>query len=227
MEESTHQEWRQYVVGEIYPDDEVPWRDDPAYGLLLQFPGLSEGVGGQVAPALTQAIGLVHAVARIDLLTLVRERRPAQGLSLGFGMNVSEPCDLLRTFELDVVHGYEWIGGHVIEAARSLCVLQRADPTLPTRIRLHHGTMSNLTAIAECSIRVMYVANVFNPEIPMAQDTFSKTVSEVIRVLAPHGVVCSRGSSGLFEEALSSHGRMLLQNPLVSVFQKNDMSKKS
>jgi hypothetical protein len=80
--------------------------------------------------------------------------------------------------------------------------------------------MSNLTAIADRSIRVLYIANVFNPEIPMAQDTFSSTVREVIRVLEPHGVVCSRGSSGVLEEALNPHGRMLLQTPLVSVFQK-------
>lgn len=224
MGESTDREWRQYIEGEIYPDSDVPWRDDPAYGLLLQFPGLREGVGGQVAPALTQAIGLVHAVARVDLLTLVRGNRPAQGLSLGFGMNVSEPYDLLRVFELDFVHGYEWIGGHVIEAARNLRVLQRSEPTLPSRIRLHHGTMSDLTAIADRSIRVMYVANVFNPEIPMAQDTFSKTVREIIRVLESNGVVCSRGSSGIFEEALNPYGRMLLQNPLVSVFQKSGVA---
>jgi hypothetical protein len=220
MGESADQGWRQYIEGAIYPEEEVPWRNDPAYGLLLQFPGLREGVGGQVAPALTQAIGLVRAVARVDLLTLVRGKRPAQGLSLGFGMNVSEPYDLLRVFELDLVHGYEWIGEHVVEAARSLHVLQRSDPTLPARIRLHYGTMSNLTAIADRSIRVLYIANVFNPEIPMAQDTFSSTVREVIRVLEPHGVVCSRGSSGVLEEALNPHGRMLLQTPLVSVFQK-------
>jgi hypothetical protein len=224
MGESADRGWRHYIEGEIYPDDETPWCDDPAYELLLQFPGLREGVGGQVAPALTQAIGLVRAVARIDLLTLVRGNRPAQGLSLGFGMNVSEPYDLLRAFELDLVHGYEWIGDHVVEAARSLCVLQRSEPTLPSRIRLHHGTISDLTVIVDGSIRVTYVANVFNPEIPMAQDTFSKTVREVIRVLEPHGVVCSRGSSGLFEEALTPYGRMLLQNPLVSVFQKSDVS---
>jgi hypothetical protein len=220
MGESIAPEWRRYIEGEIYPDDQVPWRGDPAYELLLQFPGLREGVGGQVAPALTQAIGLVHAVARVDLLALVRGKRPALGLSLGFGMNVSEPYDLLRVFELDLVHGYEWMREHVIEAARSLCVLQRAAPTLPSRIHLHHGTISDLTALADSSIRVVYVANVFNPEIPMAQDTFSRAVREMLRVLEPGGVVCSRGSAGIFEEALNPHGRMLMQNPLVSVFQK-------
>jgi hypothetical protein len=212
--------WQEFLAGPLYSDAEVPWRDDPAYALLLQFSGLRDSVGGQVAPALTQAIGLVQALARVDLLGLVRQQRPAYGLSLGFGMNLREPYDLLQTFELDAVHGYEWIGEHVVEAARSLQVLRTSVPDLATRIRLHHETMSDLSALATGAIRVVYVANVFNPEIPMAPDTFAAIVREVLRVLEPTGVLISRGSSGVLEEALMPHGRMLLRNPLVSVFQK-------
>src|SRR5258708_3852008 len=78
--------WRQFIEGDLFSDTDAPWRDDPAYALLLQFAGLRESVGGQVTPALTQAIGLVQALTRVNLLDLVRNRRPAQGLSLGFGM---------------------------------------------------------------------------------------------------------------------------------------------
>jgi hypothetical protein len=87
---------------------------------------------------------------------------------------------------------------------------------------LHHGTISDLSAITDSSVRVAYVANVFNPEIPMASETFSNTVKELLRVLELEGVVLSRGSSGVFENALNAYGHMLLQNqnPLVSVFQK-------
>jgi hypothetical protein len=213
--------WRQFIEGNLFADDDTPWRDDPAYQLLLQLPGLRDSVGGQVAPALTQAIGLVQALARVNLLDLVRSRRPAQGLSLGFGMNVTEPHDLLHVFDLDCVHGYEWIREHIIEAAQSLSAFQRADPTLPSRLRLHHGTMSDLSALADRSVRVIYVANVFNPEIPMAQATFTATIQEILRVLEPEGIVLSRGSVGIFEETLAPRGRMLLQNPLISVFQRH------
>ncbi len=215
-----NERWRRFIEGDLFSDADAPWRDDPAYGLLLQFTGLRDSVGGQVAPALTQAIGLVQALTHINLLDLVRNRRPAQGLSLGFGMNVMEPYDLLRVFALDCVHGYEWIGEHIIEAAQSFSVLQHSDPTLPSRLRLHHGTMSDLSALANQSMRVIYVANVFNPEIPMAPETFARTVSEMLRVLEPEGIVLSRGSSGIFEATLAPQGRMLLQTPLISVFQR-------
>jgi hypothetical protein len=212
--------WRKFIEGPLYSDAETPWRDDPAYQLLRQFAGLRDAVGGQVAPALTQAIGLVQAFMQVDLPALMRQRRPVLGLSLGFGMNVSEPYDLLRIFELDCVHAYEWIGEQVVEAARSLHALETSAPGLSARIRLHHGTMSALDALAKNSVRVAYVANVFNPEIPMAPETFSRAVSELLRVLEPSGVVFSRGSSGIFEATLAPQGRMLIQNPLVSVFQK-------
>lgn len=218
----THQlieQWRQFIEGPLYPDADVPWRGDPAYSLLLQFPGLRDSIGGYVAPALTQAIGLVQALTRVDLHDLMRARRPARGLSLGFGMNMRESYDLLQVFELDVVHGYEWIGEQVVDAARSLQSLQHSQPDLSTRIRLHHGTMSDLHALPDASIRVVYTANVFNHEIPMAPETFERTVREILRVLEPEGIVVSRGSSGVLEASLASHGRMLVQTPLVSVFQ--------
>jgi hypothetical protein len=213
-------DWQRFIEGIIYPDADAPWRDDPAYALLLKFPGLRDSVGGQVAPALTQAIGLVQALTRIDLRKLVQQRRPARGLSLGFGLNVMEPYDLLQVFELDRVHAYEWIGEQVIEAAQSFLALAKTTPHLATRIRLHHGTMSDLHALTDESVRVAYVANVFNPEIPMTQETFASVVREILRVLEPEGTVLSRGSSGVFEDALAAHGRMLLRTGLVSVFQR-------
>jgi hypothetical protein len=69
-------------------------------------------------------------------------------------------------------------------------------------------------------VRVVYAANVFHPEIPMASDTFERTVQEILRVLEPEGILVSRGSSGVLEASLAPHGRMLVQTPLVTVFQK-------
>ena len=214
------QGWKEFVEGQIHADAQAPWRDDPAFALLLEFPGLRESVGGRIAAALTQAIGLVRALTRVDLLKVARASAPAQGLCLGFGMNALEPYDLLRVFQLDVVHAYEWVGEQVVEAAQALQALRAEDPLLPTRIRLHHGTISDLCALADRSIHVVYVANVFNPEIPMSPQTFTAAIGEIVRVLAEGGVVLSRGSSGVLEEKLAPHGRMLLQTPLVSVFQR-------
>jgi hypothetical protein len=214
------QSWQDFLAGELYPDAQVPWRDDPAYGLLLQVPGLRESVGGRSAAALHQAIGLVRALAGVDLCAEIRAGQPAQGLCLGFGMNLMEPYDLLQVFRLTCVHAHEWIGEHIIEAAQAFQALRTADLSLPDRIRLHHGTISDLGALADSSIRVVYSANVFNPEIPMTDETFVRAVKEIVRVLGTGGVLLSRGSAGVLEAALTQYGRMLLQTPLVSVFAK-------
>ena len=217
---SQDQSWQEFIEGEIYTDAEAPWRDDPAFVLLRQFSGLREGVGGRIAPALTQAIGLVRAVAGVDLARLVQAKRPSLGLCLGFGMNLLELYDLLTVFELDQIHAYEWIGEHVVEAAQALQSLRDKDPLLSTRLRLHHGTMCDLRAIADSSICIIYVANVFNAEIPMSPETFTGALQEMMRVLGPGGVLISRGSTGVLEGKLKRYGRLLLEIPLVSVFQK-------
>jgi hypothetical protein len=135
-------------------------------------------------------------------------------------MNTLEPYDLLRTLALDQVHAYEWVSTHVIEAAQALQALRTEDALLPTRIRLHHGTISDLSALANDSISVVYTGNVFHPEIPMTPETFTAAVTEIVRVLATGGFVLSRGSSGALEAELARQGRMLLHTPLVSVFHK-------
>jgi hypothetical protein len=85
---------------------------------------------------------------------------------------------------------------------------------------LHHGTVSDLSALADASIRVIYTANVFTWEIPMMPETFSKAIQEILRVLVDGGVVLSRGSAGVLEAHLAQHGRMLLPLSLISVFQR-------
>jgi len=129
--------WHDFIEGVVYPNDEVPWRDDSAYAIILKHPGLRDSIGGHVAPALQQAIGLVQALAQVDLLAVIRkvrardtteagnchsgseriegEESSVQGLCLGFGTNGQEPYDLLKTFTLDCVHAYEWIGDHIIQ----------------------------------------------------------------------------------------------------------------
>lgn len=215
-----NQGWRDFIAGELYADAQAPWRDDPAFALLLELPGLRESIGGRISGALNQAVGLVRALAQVDLLKVVRAKRPAEGLCLGFGMNTLEPHDLRQVFGLDRVHAYEWISAHVVEAAQTLQALRAEDSLLPTRIRLHHGTISDLKAIADGSIRVVYVGNVFNPEIPMTDETFAGALREIARVLTVGGIVLSRGSSGVLEEGLAQYGRMLLQTPLITVFER-------
>jgi hypothetical protein len=217
--------WEAFIEGPIYPDDQVPWRGDLAYTMILEYPGLRDSIGGHVAPALQQAIGLVKAMARVDLLEVVRANRPAHGLCLGFGTNLLEPHDLLTVFELDRVHGYEWIGEQVMEAAQFLHTRRAEDALLPEKIRLHHGTISDLSALDDATIQVIYTANMFNREIPMSKDTFNGAVQEMLRVLADDGFVVSRGSAGILEEQLSRYCRTLLNNPLVSVFQKEAQGK--
>lgn len=214
------QTWNAFIEEPIYPDDQVPWREDPAYATILEYPGLRDSIGGHVAPALQQAIGLVKAMAQVDLLEFVRTNRPARGLCLGFGTNMLEPYDLLTVFELDQVHAYEWIGEQVIEAAQFLHSRRADDVQLAEKIRLHHGTISDLSALPDQSIQLIYTANMFNHEIPMSADTFERAVQELLRVLATEGCVISRGSAGVFEERLTQHCQTLLHNPLVSVFRR-------
>jgi Methyltransferase domain len=212
-----------FLAGRVYTEAETPWRDDPAFVLLFQYPGLRDSVGGRVADALTQAIGLVQAITQVDLKAVAQQRRPATGLSLGFGMNLLEPYDLLRTFALDCVHAYEWMSEQVLDAARTYAALQSQAPALlPTHLRLHHGTISDLSALADQSVRVVYVANVFNREIPMTAATFDRALREILRVLTNGGIVLSRGSADALETELAPHGRFLLHIPLIAVFQKGD-----
>lgn len=220
MRKVEDQHWRAFIVGEVYPDEQVPWRDDPAFAAITAFPGLRESIGGRARPAIDQAVGLVRALQQRDLVEHVRAVAPAQGLCLGFGMNSVEPYDLLQAFQLDCVHGYEWIGSHVIEAAQALAALHAADRDLLRRIRLHHGTVSDLSAVADASVHVIYTANVFNREVPMTAETFACAVAEIRRVLAANGILLSRGSAGVLEEHLTSSGHWLLQTPLIAVFAK-------
>ncbi len=214
------QAWRAFIEGKVYPDDQAPWRDDPAYAIILEYPGLRDSIGGHVAPALQQAIGLVKAMARVDVLNRLRANRPAHGLCLGFGVNALEPYDVLTVFELDRVHGYEWIGAQVIEAAQFLQTTE--DTRLADKIRLHHATVSDLSALTDRSIRVIYTANMFNREIPMRAATFEQALHELLRVLAPGGFVFSRGSAGVLEQRLVQSCRTLLDTPLVSVFERGE-----
>ncbi len=217
---STLSTWQAFIDGPLYADAEAPWRDDPAFVTLCQFPGLRDCIGGRISEALTQAVGLVKAMTQVDLLSVVQASAQLQGLCVGFGMNALEPYDLLQVFSLASVHAYEWIGEHVVEAAQTLAAFAQGDGRLFEQIRLHHGTMSDLSALPDRSIHVVYVGNVFTYEIPMTQETFVCAVAEMLRVLADGGLVLSRGSSGVLETALSRAGKMLLRNPLVSVFQR-------
>jgi hypothetical protein len=212
--------WQAFIPGPVYDDADAPWGNDPAFAVILAHPGLRDSLGGHTAQALILAIELVRVLARVDLLEMVRVHRPAQGLCLGFGMNVLEPYDLLRVFTLDQVHAYEWIGTQVLEAAQTLQALQAEEPLLSTRIRLYHGTLRDLSTLANASIRVLYTANVFNWEIPMTPETFAGAIHEILRVLTVEGVVLSRGSAGRLEAHLAPHGRLLLSMPLITVFQK-------
>jgi len=213
--------WQAFIAGVVYADAEVPWGNDPAYVMLQEFPGLRESVNGRSAAAITQTLGLVQALTHVDVLQSVHANRPARGVCLGFGMNALEPYDLLQACALDIVHAYEWIGAEVVEAAQMLDALRAIDPLLPTRIRLHHGTLSQLETLTDASVHVVYAASVFNDEIPMSAATFHGALREIVRVLAPGGFVVSRGSSGLLEAHLASYGHLLLETPQAAVFQRD------
>lgn len=212
--------WRAFIEGPLYADEEAPWREDPAFALLRQYPGLRDSIGGRIAAAVQQAVGLVQAMTQVDLVALVHAHARPQGLCLGFGMNALEPYDLLHEFSLSQVHAYEWVGEQVIEAAQTLLAFTQGVLTLPEQIRLHHGTISDLYALQNRSIQVVYVGNVFTAEIPMTEETFNRSVAEILRVLDDSGILLSRGSSGVLESALSAEGEFLLRNPLVSVFRR-------
>lgn len=216
---SSRDAWRDFIEEGVYADQAVPWRADPAYSAILAHPGLRDGIGGSVAPALQQAVGLVRAMRGVDLFAITSVRQPAVGLSLGFGSNVSEPYDILKTCGLDRVHAYDWVGAHVVEAAQAFDTLRQTEPELADRLRLHHGTVGDLSALEDASVHVIYTANVFNREIPMSNETFDRALDEIVRVLAPDGWLVSRGSAGRLEAGLQRRLLVLFDNPLVSVLQ--------
>ena len=211
--------WRDFIEEGVYADQTVPWRADPAYRVILEHPGLRDSIGGSTASALQQAVGLVRAVRGVDLFAIAAAGQPEVGLSLGFGSNVSEPYDLLKTCRLARVHAYDWVGAHVVEAAQAFDTLRRTEPELANRLRLHHGTVGDLSVLEDASVHVIYTANVFNREIPMSDETFDRARDEIVRVLAPHGWLVSRGSAGRLEAGLKRRLLVLFDNPLVSVLQ--------
>ena len=212
--------WHAFLASPLHDLLHAPWADDPAFAMIAAHAGLRDSLGGPVQPALNMARAWVQARCGLDLLEVVRRRRPAIGLCLGFGMNTLEAYDFLQTLGLDCVHAYEWIAEHVVEAAQTLQALRAEMPCLPCRVRLHHGTISDLRAMAEASVQAIYTANVFTWEVPMTQLTFERAIQEIQRVLAPGGVVFSRGSAGVLEEHLTPYGQWLWRHDLVSVFQK-------
>jgi hypothetical protein len=56
----------------------------------------------------------------------------------------------------------------------------------------------------------------------MSAATFAAAGREILRVLAADGIVLSRGSMGNLEAALAAHGRLLIQTPLVTVWQRRE-----
>jgi hypothetical protein len=58
--------WHAFIKGVVYADTEVPWGNDPAYGMLQAFPGLRETVNGRMAAAITQTLGLVQALTQVN-----------------------------------------------------------------------------------------------------------------------------------------------------------------
>lgn len=221
MTDSPLQTWQAFIDGPLYPDSAAPWRADPAFAVVTEHAGLRDGIGGNVAATLRLLVHMALVMARVDLLALMQSQRPAYGLCLGFGMNALEPYEVLQGLHLDRVHAYEWIAEHVIEAAQMLCAFPACTPELATRVRLHHGTLSDLRALDNGSIRFIYAANVFHYEVPMTPDTFARSVQEMLRVLASGGLVMSRGSSGALEAALAPHGHVLLDVPQGVIFQKH------
>ena len=211
--------WRDFIEEGVYADQAVPWRADPAYRVILAHPGLRDSIGGSTAPALQQAVGLVRAVREVDLFAITAAGQPAVGVCLGFGSNVSEPYDLLKTCRLTRVHAYDWVGAHVVEAAQAFDTQRRTEPELANRLRLHHGTVGDLSALEDASVHVIYTANVFSREIPMSDETFDRARDEIVRVLAPDGWLVSRGSAGRLEAGLKRRLLVLFDNPLVSVLQ--------
>lgn len=213
-------DWHAFIDGPLYLSSRPPWQDDPAYAVVLQQPGLRDSIGGALTPALNMACELVQALTQYNIVTQLRSRRPAQGLCLGIGMNVMEPYDLLHALQLDCVHGCEWIGEHIVEAAEMLQGLRHQESDLPLRIRLHHASIRDLCFLPDAAIQVIYTANMFTWEVPMWQETFDLAIQEMRRVLAPGGFVFSKGSAGELEKQLAPYGRMLLPYPPVTVFQK-------
>jgi len=213
--------WQAFIEGVVYADAEVPWGHDSAYVMLQEFPGLRESVTGRSAAAITQTLGLVQALTHVDVLQSVRANRPARGVCLGFGMNALEPYDLFQACALDIVHAYEWIGAEVVEAAQMLDALRALALLLPTRIRLHHGTLSRLETLTDTSVHVVYAASVFNDEIPMSAATFHGALQNLLALIRARFLAVSRGSSGLLEAHLAPYGHLLLETPQVVVFQRD------
>ncbi len=84
----------------------------------------------------------------------------------------------------------------------------KEDAWLADKIRLHHATVSDLSALADRSIQVVYTAE--------------RALHELLRVLAPGGFVFSRVSAGVLEQRLGQSCRTLLDTPLVSVFERGE-----
>ncbi|MCA9393798.1 MAG: methyltransferase domain-containing protein [Candidatus Omnitrophica bacterium] len=120
--------WERFVPRGI--DANPAWRRDPAYSDFSNRMGSNATVD--------QSLGSFMDLLREESIPLPGSFR--RGAILGFGESAAELISVRSAFNLQEVHGVEWVGDRVQTAAEALA----QSNMFPNQISLHHANMADL-----------------------------------------------------------------------------------
>ncbi|MCA9403508.1 MAG: methyltransferase domain-containing protein, partial [Candidatus Omnitrophica bacterium] len=161
--------WERFVPRGI--NNNPPWRNNPAYQ------DFSTSMGSNA-----------NALARLRVFAELREEQGLEvpdsfrrGAILGFGEGATELIAVQNAYNVQEVHGVEWVGDRVQTAAEALA----QSSVFPNQYALHHANMADLkNQFGPATFDFVYAGLI-------SDDNRSAPVSiarEIVRILQPGGL---------------------------------------
>ncbi|MBZ0166420.1 MAG: GNAT family N-acetyltransferase, partial [Candidatus Omnitrophica bacterium] len=184
-------DWQRFVPFGI--QDNPPWLQDRDYQTFSQqFMGTNN-----VASMRMRTFSSFLSEAEIQL-----PERFERGIVLGFGEGVTELALVKNAFNVNQLHGVEWVAERVRSTAQEMA---RAGAFLPNQYALHHANMKNLSGEFGAGVfDFVYVAHISDDN----QSASAIVAKELVRILAPGGVALIDEGNPEFLSYLRANGQL-------------------